>query len=148
MFGILVIDNDKASAEEISTFLKAEGYKVDISPSAYAGLLQLQSYDYDIAVIDWNLPDMAGAEICRRIANSNLRLPVMMLSSRQGIEDTVQGLDSGAQDFMSKPLQLLELSARLRSLLRRYAKNGIPRAMTATPVVPPVSQPFNAQPGI
>lgn len=127
MFGILIIENDSTIANSMRDWLLEEGYKVDISPSGTKALRQLQDYDYDVAVISSTLPDMEGSELCRKISNSNLELPVIMVSPRPGVEDTIKGLDAGAQDFMTSPFEMPEFSARVRSLLRRYAKGGVPR---------------------
>lgn len=140
MFGILVVENDSFVAGEIKDWLVKEGYKVDVCPSGAHALRQLQDYEYDVAVIDIHLPDMEGTELCRRVIDSNLRLPILMLSSTPGVEGTVKCLDAGAQDFMTTPLPLPEFSARIRSLLRRYTKQGVPLAMprsTAEVVINP-----------
>ena len=129
MFGILVVENNSFVAGEIKNWLVEEGYKVDISPAGTQALRFLQDNEYDLAVIDIYLPDMEGVELCKRIVSSNLRIPVMMVSARPGVEDTVKGLDAGAQDFMTMPLELQEFSARIRSLLRRYSRQGLPRAV-------------------
>lgn len=138
MFAILLIENDRLLAAETRSWFQREGYKVDVVDSASEGLKQLQKYDYDVLIMESSLPDMDGVEICSRVSQSNLKLPILMLGSTAGIEDTVKGLDAGAQDFVSKPFQLPELSARVRSLLRRYAKQGIPRAMMPPPVSVPL----------
>ncbi len=129
MFGILIIENESSTANPIRDFLVSEGYKVDISPSGTHALRQLQDYDYDVAIMSTTLPDMEGSELCRKVAGSNLELPIIMLGSKPGVEDTIKSLDAGAQDFMTTPFEMPEFSARLRSLLRRYAKSGMPKAM-------------------
>lgn len=133
MARLLIIDSDDFSAEALQNWLRNEGHVVDVCKSAMQATKQLQKYDYDVAVIDWNLPDLAGLELCKRICRSNLRLPILLMSSNPGVEDAIAGLDAGAQDFMTKPCPLPELAARVRSLLRRYC-----RPIT-TVVTPPVA---------
>lgn len=144
MFAILIIQSDKAAGVELQDWLRQEGYKADICSTGLAGLLQLQKYEYDVLIIDSQLSDNSGIDLCRRVTSSNLSLPVLVLGNQSSSEETVQALDAGAQDYVAKPIPHMEISARIRSLLRRYANQGIPRAMM--PVIPPGVQntPFRA----
>ena len=129
MVRILIIENDEFIASEVAAWLEKEGYDVDRVNTGKEGLLQLQRLEYDLALVEWELPDMHGTEICRRVSNSNLFLPIMMLGARADVDDKIAALDSGAQDFLVNPCPLPELSARLRSLMRRYARKKPAAAM-------------------
>ena len=133
MARILIIEDDDLIATELRSWLEKEGYIVDQVSTGKDGLLQLQRLEYELAVVEWQLPDMQGTEICRRISNSNLFLPIMMLGSRADVDDKIAALDSGAQDFLVNPCQLPELSARLRSLLRRYSRKKTDPFTVASP---------------
>jgi DNA-binding response OmpR family regulator len=119
MVRILLIDSD-FSAGDLKSALTKEGYGVDLAVTAPAGLIALEKGEYDLALVDWLLADMEGSEICRRLLLLQPLLPVVVLSCRDEVEDKICALDTGAQDFLVRPCQLLELSARLRSILRRY----------------------------
>jgi DNA-binding response OmpR family regulator len=139
MARILIIDDD-ACVSDLRTWLTQEGYEIDRAKTAREGLLQLQKQEHDVAVVGWQLPDMTAAEICTVVSNSNLFTPVMVLGARQDVEDKIAALDAGAQDFLVKPCPLLELSARLRSLLRRYSRKNA--AANFVPAIAPVNIPF------
>lgn len=119
MAKVLIVEDDDVIADELQTWLRRENYTVDISADGDDGLYRLQNYDYDIAIIDWNLPKMEGVEICSRIRTIKPLLPLLMLTSRKDLIDKIEGLDAGALDYLVKPCALAELSARLRALLRR-----------------------------
>ena len=119
MAKILIIEDDDVIGRELRTRLSRENHSVDLSATADDGLYRLSNYDYDIAIVDWNLPDMEGVDICRRVRVSKPQLPLLMLTARGSIGDKIEGLDSGAMDYMVKPCNLTELLARIRALLRR-----------------------------
>jgi DNA-binding response OmpR family regulator len=116
---VLIIEDDEFVAEELSNWLNKEHHTVDVSFAGADGLYRLQHYDYEIAVIDWNLPDIQGIDICMKVREIKPGLPLLMLTSRGNIADRIEGLDAGAFDYVVKPCALAELSARIRSLLRR-----------------------------
>lgn len=119
MAKVLIIEDDECMVDELSAWLCKERHTVDVSLNGADGLYRLQHYDYDIAVVDWNLPDIEGVEICSKLRAARVNLPLIMLTSRGNIADKIEGLDSGAFDYLVKPCALSELSARIRSLLRR-----------------------------
>lgn len=137
MARLLIIDNDEIDAKEIKDWLLKEGHIVDICKSGAEGFRRLQKFEYDVAVIDWNLPDLKGPDMCRRVCSSNLRLPILLLGQRNAAEDAIAGLDAGAQDYVPKPTPLPEIAARLRSLLRRYGGSRVvvPPAISMNPIV-------------
>ena len=116
---ILVVDDDLAVRRSIDRALRLEGYEVDTVASGGEALEAVASTSPDALVLDLQLPDLDGLAVCRRIRESGDDIPILMLTARHGIDDRVQGLDAGADDYLVKPFALEELLARLRALLRR-----------------------------
>jgi len=116
---ILVVDDDLAVCRSIDRALRLEGYEVRTVPSGSEALEAMASEPPDALVLDLQLPDIDGLAVCRRIRSAGDDTPILMLTARDGIEDRVQGLDAGADDYLVKPFALEELLARLRALLRR-----------------------------
>jgi DNA-binding response OmpR family regulator len=118
---ILVIEDDRKVASFIQTGLEQEGYAVDaLNDGAEAGD-QASAIDYDAVVLDLMLPGRSGFQVLRDIRAKKASLPVLILTAKDALDERVAGLDAGADDYMTKPFALAELSARLRSLLRRGA---------------------------
>ena len=105
--------------------LTEEGYEVDVVEDGVSALVAVANVPYAAAAIDVMLPEMTGFEICRRIREQGLSLPVLLLTARDAVEDRVKGLDAGADDYLIKPFAFAELSARLRAMIRREA--SVPR---------------------
>ena len=99
--------------------LSEEGYVCDTATQGDDALHLLRIYDYAAAVLDWRMPGMTGEQVAREARKLKIRTPILMLTARDTIADKVQGLDSGADDYLVKPFQFAELLARLRALLRR-----------------------------
>jgi two-component system response regulator MprA len=116
---ILVVDDDLAVCRSIDRALRLEGYEVDTVASGVEALEAVTSNSPDALVLDLQLPDLDGLAVCRRIREAGNDTPILMLTARHGIDDRVQGLDAGADDYLVKPFALEELLARLRALLRR-----------------------------
>jgi two-component system, OmpR family, response regulator MprA len=116
---ILVVDDDLAVCRSIDRALRLEGYEVDTVASGVEALEAVTSNSPDALVLDLQLPDLDGLAVCRRIRDAGNDTPILMLTARHGIDDRVQGLDAGADDYLVKPFALEELLARLRALLRR-----------------------------
>ncbi len=116
---ILVVDDDLAVCRSIDRALRLEGYDVDTVASGGEALQAVASTSPDALVLDLQLPDLDGLAVCRRIREAGDDIPILMLTARHGIDDRVQGLDAGADDYLVKPFALEELLARLRALLRR-----------------------------
>jgi two-component system response regulator MprA len=116
---ILVVDDDLAVCRSIDRALRLEGYDVDTVSSGGEALEAVAMKSPDALVLDLQLPDIDGLAVCRRIREAGDDTPILMLTARQGIDDRVQGLDAGADDYLVKPFALEELLARLRALLRR-----------------------------
>jgi two-component system OmpR family response regulator len=118
---VLVVEDETKMAGLLRRGLAEEGHAVDIAGTGEAALVRAQATEYDAIVLDVMLPGIDGFETCRRLRNANTWAPVVMLTARDTIEDRVCGLDHGADDYLTKPFSLAELSARLRALFRRQA---------------------------
>jgi len=116
---ILVVDDDLAVRRSIDRALRLEGYDVVTVGSGGEALETLAAAPPDALVLDLQLPDLDGLQVCRHMRNAGDDTPVLMLTARHEVDDRVQGLDAGADDYLVKPFALAELLARLRALLRR-----------------------------
>jgi len=116
---ILVVDDDHAVCRSIDRALRLEGYEVVTVATGHEALDAVALNSPDALVLDLQLPDLDGLQVCRRIREAGNDTPILMLTARHGIDDRVQGLDAGADDYLVKPFALEELLARLRALLRR-----------------------------
>jgi DNA-binding response OmpR family regulator len=121
---ILVIEDDELVASGIKQGLALAGYTVDLFGSAEAAELCLKSEIFDLAVVDIGLPGIDGLSFIRKMRARGDRLPVLVLSARARPEDTISGLDLGADDYVTKPFRMTELMARIRALIRR-ANGGV-----------------------
>jgi DNA-binding response OmpR family regulator len=118
---VLVIEDDRKVGSFIQTGLEQEGYAVDLLNDGADAGDQARAIDYDAVVLDLMLPGRSGFQVLRDIRAKKASLPVLILTAKDSLEDRVAGLDAGADDYMTKPFALAELSARLRALLRRGA---------------------------
>ncbi len=119
---ILIIEDDPTIIEFLSIGLKYEGYKVETESSGTRGMELLQELPFDLIILDVMLPDIDGFEVCTKIRNRGIDIPILMLTVKKEISDRVKGLDSGADDYLTKPFSFEELLARIRALLRRRGK--------------------------
>lgn len=115
---ILIIDDERKLAETVRRSLTGNGYFADIALDGASGLQLAYEMQYDLIILDINLPDMEGFEVLQRI-RQNDAVPVMMLTARTSLEDRVRGLEQGADDYLAKPFALSELQARVQALRRR-----------------------------
>jgi two-component system Ni(II)/redox-responsive regulator NrsR len=118
---ILLVEDEEDLASSIQTVLQRQGHVVDHCPGGLEGwtLLSGDLARYDLAILDWLLPDLSGLELCCRARAAGLALPLLLLSARSDTADRVMGLDAGADDYLSKPFAMEELLARVRALQRR-----------------------------
>lgn len=118
---ILLVEDEAPLAAAIQEVLQRQGHVVDHCPGGLEGwtLLTGELANYDLAILDWMLPDLSGIELCRRARAAGLGLPLLLLSARFATTDRVEGLDAGADDYLSKPFAMEELLARIRALRRR-----------------------------
>src|SRR5450830_105654 len=116
---VLLIEDDSATAQSIELMLKSESFNVYTTDLGEEGVDLGKLYDYDIILLDLNLPDMSGYEVLRSLRVSKVKTPILILSGLAGMEDKVKGLGFGADDYMTKPFHKDELVARIHAIVRR-----------------------------
>jgi two-component system response regulator MprA len=117
---ILVVDDERAVRESLRRALELVGYEIELAGDGSEALYRLEANgEPDAVILDVLMPGLDGLEVCKRLRRAGSRLPVLMLTARDEVEDRVAGLDAGADDYVTKPFALEELLARLRALLRR-----------------------------
>ncbi|HEX8471950.1 MAG TPA: phosphate regulon transcriptional regulator PhoB [Brevundimonas sp.] len=118
---ILVMEDEDALATLLQYNLEKEGYDVVIASDGEEGLVQIDERQPDLVLLDWMLPKVSGIEVCRRLRGraETRNLPIIMLTARGEETDRVRGLDTGADDYLTKPFSMVELIARIRAVLRR-----------------------------
>lgn len=121
MAKILLAEDEKALRDVVIDYLTAQNYNVDFVEDGKEALSRLKFYTYDLVILDWNMPHMEGIDVCRNFRQSGGATPILMLTGKREIDDREAGLDSGADDYLTKPFHMKELAARVRALLRRPA---------------------------
>ncbi len=122
---LAIVDDDGAIRSSLGRALRMENYEVDLFEDGLSALKAIQLRAPDAIVLDLQLPDIDGLEVCRRIRQAGDQTPILMLTARDAVNDRVEGLDVGADDYLVKPFDLAELLARLRALLRRHSVSDI-----------------------
>ena len=120
---MLVVEDDRDIADVLRRSLGMEGYEVRLAGDGEEALAESAVFEPDAVVLDLGLPKLDGVEVCRRLRGEG-DVPILMLTARDGVDDRVEGLDSGADDYLVKPFERVELLARLRALLRRRPPRG------------------------
>ena len=118
---VLVVDDDAAVRQSLSTALRRDGYEVLAADGGGSALARMAATSFDAIVLDVAMREPNGLEVCRRLRSRGDRTPILMLTARDLVDDRVAGLDAGADDYLVKPFALAELRARLRALMRRNA---------------------------
>ncbi len=121
MAKVLLVEDDRQLSNLIVDWLKGEGHLPEAVAKGTDGLEYLRSFKFDLVILDWDLPGLSGLEVCREFRNSGGKTPILMLTGKTHIDEKAVGLDSGADDYLTKPFHFKELGARLRALLRRPA---------------------------
>ena len=116
---ILLVEDEIKIANAIKRGLKYEGFEVSVAPDGEEGLELGKTLDFDCIILDRMLPLKEGVEVCKELRKSNIKTPIIMLTAKSGVNDKVEGLDAGADDYLAKPFSLDELLARIRAVLRR-----------------------------
>ena len=117
---LLVVEDNQALGHSIATAFRARGYAVDAVESGDDADTSLQTQPYDLVILDIGLPDLDGLEVLRRLRRRKSRVPVLLLSARDGLDDRVEGLNLGADDYLCKPFALAELEARAGEIGRAH----------------------------
>ncbi|WP_121712560.1 response regulator transcription factor [Streptomyces sp. E5N91] len=132
---VLVAEDDRKQAELIRRYLVHDGYEVTVVHDGETAFREATRRPPDLLVLDWMLPSLDGLEICRRLRVAG-ELPILMLTARSTEDDLLQGLDLGADDYMTKPFRPRELVARIRTLLRRSRHTSIAATVAVSPAAP------------
>ena len=137
---VLVVEDEPTVAEAVRAALDGEGHAVDAVPDGLEALSWVETYPYDLLILDVVLPGLDGFALCARVRSAGVAAPILMLTALDEVEDRVTGLDRGADDYLAKPFAMAELLARVRALLRRGASDRTPVIRVGIP------SGFNGQP--
>ena len=118
---VFIADDDNLLSQMVADQLGAKGFSVDVVSDGETAAEYIRTQSFDLLILDWNMPGMTGVDVCKLYRRLGQSGPVLMLTSRSDIEDKETGLDSGADDYLTKPFEMRELLARVNSLLRRPA---------------------------
>lgn len=135
---ILLVEDELRLSNVIKKGLIEEGYAVDVAYDGEEGQYLSESEEYDLIILDIMLPKIDGLTLCKSLRDKNIKTPVLMLTAKTTIEDKVAGLDSGADDYMTKPFSFLELRSRIQALIRRSKTESSPILKVFDLVVDPI----------
>jgi two-component system response regulator PhoP len=124
---VLLIEDDPRLVESLGTQLRDAGYAVDVSTDGIEGLYVGEEFPIDLAIIDLGLPELSGLEVIRRLRKRGRDFPILVLTARTDWQDKVEGLEAGADDYVTKPFQVEELMARINALMRRSGGHARPK---------------------
>ncbi|MBI4040368.1 MAG: response regulator transcription factor [Deltaproteobacteria bacterium] len=119
---VLIIDDRQEDIELISGYLKKKGYQVNIAKNGYEGLYQFDHGHPDIVILDWNMPGLTGADICRNLKQKSATVPVIVLTVNANIQSKKEGFQAGCDDYLVKPCEAEELIVRIENLLKKNSK--------------------------
>jgi len=123
---ILLVDDDQVLVELLTKTLSQQNYAIDVAIDGEQGWIYGSTYTYDLIILDWSLPKLDGIQLCQRFRTHNYDTPIILLTSRDGSQNKIIGLDAGADDYICKPFDVEELAARIRALLRRLHCDFVP----------------------
>ena len=123
---ILIVEDDARLREQLRNQLTSKGYVVDVAPDGLEGQYLATEYAFDLAIIDLGLPKIAGVDLIASLRQQQISTPVLVLTARSHWRDKVEGLEAGADDYLTKPFQMEELLARVNALIRRSAGHATP----------------------
>ncbi|MGO9444112.1 MAG: response regulator transcription factor [Thiobacillaceae bacterium] len=121
---ILLIEDNRDIARNIFEFFQAKGHDMDMAWDGISGLHLAASNSYDVLILDWMLPGLDGLTVCRRLREAGKQIPILMLTARDSLNDKIDGLKAGADDYLVKPFAMREVEARLMALVRRAQSRG------------------------
>jgi DNA-binding response OmpR family regulator len=131
---VLLVEDEPHAAQVLAKGLREQTYAVDVAADGDSAVFQVATTDYDAVILDVMLPVRDGFAVCRTIRDSGCAVPILMVTARDAVESRIQGLDSGADDYLVKPFAFGELLARLRALVRRGRLPILPNRLTAGPL--------------
>lgn len=137
---LLLVEDDTRIARFVAKGLREQSYAVDVAASGEEALYQAAINTYDLLILDVMIPAPDGFAVCRELRKSGQRMPILMLTARDAVEDRISGLDHGADDYLTKPFEFRELLARLRALLRRTGRLQPAKLAVADLVIDTVGQ--------
>src|SRR6202522_561144 len=129
---LLIVEDDSSLRRSLRTTLDVLGFDVGEAGNGENALVRLHVVDYEAVLLDINMPGIGGIETCRRIRHISTRLPILMLTVRDSEDDKVEALEAGADDYVTKPFQTRELTARIRAAIRRFRAPETPAEMSIT----------------
>jgi two-component system, OmpR family, copper resistance phosphate regulon response regulator CusR len=132
---VLLVEDEPYAAHVLAKGLREQTYAVDVAADGDSALFQVGTTDYDAVILDVMLPVRDGFAVCRTIRDSGCAVPILMVTARDAVESRIEGLDSGADDYLVKPFDFGELLARLRALIRRGRQPLLPEQLTIGPLV-------------
>ena len=121
MAKVLVVEDDLVIADLICDFLEGEKFSAEKVHNGQDAMHMLKTYSFDLIILDWELPDTSGPAICKEFRSVGGHTPILFLTGKAAVEDKAMGLDSGGDDYLTKPFHVIELGARIRALLRRQS---------------------------
>src|ERR1700741_3249666 len=136
----LLVEDDARIARFVAKGLREQAYAVDVASTGEEALYYAAINSYDVVVLDVLIPAPDGFQVCRELRNTGKRMPILMLTARDAVEDRIEGLDRGADDYLTKPFEFGELLARLRALLRRPNELRPPKIVVGDLVLDTASQ--------
>jgi two-component system, OmpR family, copper resistance phosphate regulon response regulator CusR len=137
---LLLVEDDARIARFVAKGLREESYAVDVAATGDDALYQAEINTYDLILLDVMIPGRDGFTVCRELRKAGKRVPILMLTARDAVEDRITGLDHGADDYLTKPFEFRELLARLRALLRRSGELRPPQIVVADLVLDTAAQ--------
>ena len=137
---VLVVDDEPQMAEALRRGLEREGYSIMLADDGLKALHLARTVEHDLMILDWMLPKLDGREVARRLREAGIRTPILMLTARDRLPDVVDGLDGGADDYLTKPFAFEILLARLRALARRIPDTREPRLKVGDLVLNPADR--------
>ena len=132
---MLLVEDEPHAAQVLAKGLREQSYAVDLATDGDSAIFQAGTTDYDAVILDIMLPVRDGFAVCRTIRESGCAVPILMVTARDAVEARIEGLDSGADDYLVKPFDFGELLARLRALIRRGRQPLLPERLTVGPLV-------------
>jgi len=132
---VLLVEDEPHAAQVLAKGLREQTYAVDVAADGDSALFQVGTTDYDAVILDVMLPVRDGFTVCRTIRDTGCAVPILMVTARDAVESRIEGLDSGADDYLVKPFDFGELLARLRALIRRGRQPLLPERLTVGPIV-------------